>query len=114
MLKVLLIAGAVAALPVVAACAPGGEATEGEYYQAYVDTQVELTDMGNQLDSTLVRIRDLEGAIDMAKVEIDGAEVSTTEAQLIAARDPASAEFHAVQALDRLRRARSALNEVRP
>ena len=33
---------------------------------------------------------------------------------MMAARDPASAEFHAVQALDRIRRAKSVLTEVRP
>ena len=113
MLKMLPWVGAFVIL-IAASCSPGGQGTEDQYYQAYVDAQLELTDMGNQLDSTLVRIRDLEGAIDIAKAEIDGAEVSTSEAQMMAARDPASAEFHAVQALDCIRRAKSVLTEVRP
>jgi hypothetical protein len=99
----------------IAACTVGpGQEEEDEYYQAYLALQLEVEETGAQLDSALVVIRDLQSAIDGAKAEIDGAEVSAREAQLIAGRDPASAEFHAQQAQERLVRARAFLEEVRP
>ena len=98
-----------------AACTMGSDQpTEGEYYQAYMSAQMELEEMGIQLDSTLVRIRDLEGAIELAQTEMEGAEASAREAQLIATRDGMAAEYHALQAQERLTRARAVLSEVHP
>src|SRR5690606_368573 len=85
-----------------------------EYYQAYLAAEAEIESLGVQLDSTLIRINDLEAAVAATQRELTSAEASVTEAQLNATRDPGSAEFHALQAREGVARARSLLESVAP
>ncbi len=108
----LLSAVAAAMVVVGAGCmGPGGG---DEYYQAYLAAEAEIESLGVQLDSTLIRINDLEGAVAATQRELTSAEASITEAQLNATRDPGSAEFHALQAREGVARARSLLESVAP
>jgi hypothetical protein len=104
--------GAALALVLSTGCSSGPE--ESEYYEAYLQLEAEVDDMGARLDSTLIRIRDLEAAVTAARAELEAAQAAATEAQLAAPRDPPSAEFHAQNALENIRAAAARLAEVQP
>ncbi len=91
-----------------------GSSGESEYYQAYLSAMAEVENLGAQLDSTLIRIRDLEQAVTAADSELASAQSSVTDAELFVERDPAAAVFHTRQAGERIRRARSLLDAVAP
>lgn len=95
-----------------AGCAGGGG--ENEYYQAYLASQAEVEFLGSQLDSTLIRIRDLESAVTAASSELASAQPSITDAELFASRDPGASAYHLQQAGERITRARSLLDAVAP
>ena len=99
-------------LLVLGACSTAPE--ENEYYQAYLEMESQLAEAGSQVDSVLVRVRELETAIADAEAELAGAQTAAIEAQLAVTRDPPSAEYHAQDAQQRIERARSRLSQVQP
>jgi hypothetical protein len=93
-----------------AACSQGPD--ESEYYQAYLQMEYDWADMASQLDSTMLRIRDIESAITDAESELEDAYTAAVEAQLAVTRDPPAAEYHAQNAQQYIQRAQSRLTDV--
>jgi hypothetical protein len=96
-----------------AACNIGSGESADAYYEAYLAAESEVLDLGERLDSTLIRIQDLENAIDEAHGVLAGAETSALESQMASGRDALAAQYHAGEAIRQVVAARSRLSAVR-